>query len=160
MRWFASGRSGSPHYNTTRQTSRSGRNRTPPAWQHTEFVLTYHETDSRIANMEAARPLKRKLSASTMATHGSEGDYDRGHQKSPRPPFRPDPLPFDATAFAGISRGPGGYNNDPPHSTSSFSMRPHALSPSNREEAEEVQKKIQQAKGKAGRHLMVKYCLT
>lgn len=78
-----------------------------------------------------------------MATHGSSSDADLPTPN--KEAFQQETLPFETNIVEGFSNAFSGMTNFHPLSTSS--TLPHALSPENPKEAEEVSKKIDQAKG-------------
>lgn len=78
-----------------------------------------------------------------MATDGSSSDTDLSTRN--KEAFRQETLPLETSVVEGFSNAFSGMTTFHPPSTSS--TLPHALSPKNPKEAEEVSKKIDQAKG-------------
>lgn len=78
-----------------------------------------------------------------MATHGSSGDADLPTPS--KEACQQEALSFETTDFEDFSNASSGLTTF--HPTSTSSALPHALSPDNPKEAEEVSKKINQAEG-------------
>lgn len=78
-----------------------------------------------------------------MATQGSSSDA--GLPTPSKEASQQEALSFETTVFEDFSNASSGMTTSYPTSTSS--ALPHALSPDNPNEAEEVSKKIDQAKG-------------
>lgn len=92
---------------------------------------------------ESLNSLRSSSAESNMATAGSSSRAD--FQAESTEDRQEEPTPSAATVFEDLSAAFDGRTIAP--NTSTSSARPHALAPNNPEEAEEVSKKINQAKG-------------